>query len=246
MITKKTDQTDNVATEKKSKFTKIFLVSIILLAILGIGSGIYFYQKYQEIKNNPDIVNQKEAETIISALGKMMELPADETPTIATILNKDELKDQPFFNKAENGDKVIAYAKSMQAILYRPSINKIISVAPLVTDQAQTADGVVTDTDTTTEISNELKIVYYNGTESVGLANETETLVKNNYPEYQTLAIKNAIKSDYTKTLVIDLKGDKNQVASDLAQFIGGEVGQLPDGEEFSEADIMIIVGKQD
>lgn len=50
----------------------------------------------------------------------------DETPTIATVSDITKLQGQPFFAKAQNGDKVYVYSNAKKAILYRPSENKII------------------------------------------------------------------------------------------------------------------------
>lgn len=69
----------------------------------------------------------------------IMELPQDEQPTVATVLDKDKLKDQGFFVKAENGDKVVIYSKARKAILYRESAKKIIEVAPIELSQAETS-----------------------------------------------------------------------------------------------------------
>jgi hypothetical protein len=61
-----------------------------------------------------------------------MVLP-DEQPTLASVTDKSKLSDQPFFQKAENGDKILIFVQSRKAILYRPSIKKIIDVAPIQT-----------------------------------------------------------------------------------------------------------------
>ena len=66
-----------------------------------------------------------------------MELPQDEVPTVATISDKEKLAGQTFFARAENGDILFAYTTAMEAILYRPSTNKIINVAPISINQSQ-------------------------------------------------------------------------------------------------------------
>lgn len=120
------------------KSTKYLILSIILLVLaLGAGFGtFYFYNKYQGLKKNPDVVTKEETKSLTDKVGAFMELPKDEEPTIATVMDKEKVKDQPFFSKAENGDKVLLYVNAKKAILYRPNINKIVEVAPIFTDQA--------------------------------------------------------------------------------------------------------------
>ena len=85
-----------------------------------------------------------------------MELPEGETPTVATISDKEKLTGQPFFKSPENGDILFAYTTAMKAILYRPSTNKIINVAPITINQTQDVSpamkkGPVTPVATTTK-----------------------------------------------------------------------------------------------
>jgi len=65
-------------------------------------------------------------------VGKLMELP-HETPTIATVTDVNKLEDQPFFAKAQNGDKVLIFSAAQRAIIYRPSTNKVIDITPIQT-----------------------------------------------------------------------------------------------------------------
>jgi hypothetical protein len=78
------------------------------------------------------MVVQTESKTVISAISKFMVLPSDEEPTLSTVTDKDKLKEQYFFKNFEDGDKILIYTKAKKAILYRPSINKIIEFAPLI------------------------------------------------------------------------------------------------------------------
>jgi hypothetical protein len=49
-----------------------------------------------------------------------------------TLTNVSNLKSQAFYANAENGDKVLLYQQAKKAYLYRPSINKVIDIAPVV------------------------------------------------------------------------------------------------------------------
>lgn len=70
-----------------------------------------------------------QVEDVVGKVGLLMTLPSDETPSLATVTDAEALKkENQFYKEAQNGDKILIYVKSAKAILYRPSINKIISV----------------------------------------------------------------------------------------------------------------------
>lgn len=107
-----------------------YLLVIIIIAIIAGSSYFYIrYQNAQKLLGSPASVSRDEVEEIVASVGSLMELPKNEDPTIATVSNKEKLADQPFFNNAQNGDKVLIYTKSKKAIIYRPSTNKIIEVS---------------------------------------------------------------------------------------------------------------------
>ena len=132
---------EEVKTKKSESSFKLFSVLFVLLIALGgYGAAYYYFNQYKQTKiviDNPEIANQNEVKSITAKLGVIYQLPEDETPTVATVLDKEKLKTQPFFAKAENGDKVIIYSKSQTAILYRVDANKIITVAPVSLQQPE-------------------------------------------------------------------------------------------------------------
>lgn len=112
--------------------TAIMVSSIVILVAIAV--SLYFYSKYyaaQQLLKNPNLVAQQQTSQLISQVGRLMELPKNETPTIATVNDITKLKDQPFFANAENGDKVLIYTNAKIAILYSPAAGKIINVAPV-------------------------------------------------------------------------------------------------------------------
>lgn len=129
--------------------SKIF---IFLLVLGSLGTAGYFYKQYKDIKNNPNKISTDEVESITSSVGKFMDLPTDETPTLATVTDKDKLQDQDFFKKSENGDKILIYANAKKAILYRPSTGKVVEFAPLlIGDGGQETTPAETPIETPTE-----------------------------------------------------------------------------------------------
>jgi hypothetical protein len=134
MITNHTYHSNSI---KKNNSTNFLTRLLVICLLVSAGGTLYFYQKYNALRQNPNLEESKKASDLIGAIGRLIELPQGETPTIATILDKDKLKGQPFFQMSENGDKLLAYNTAMIAILYRPSINKIINVAPISLSQPQ-------------------------------------------------------------------------------------------------------------
>lgn len=88
--------------------------------------------KSQVAKLNTTTAAQTQSQEILQQVSQLMKLPSNETPTIIAVNNAAQAKkESPFFANAENGDRVLLYIKSSIAILYRPSTNKIILVAPI-------------------------------------------------------------------------------------------------------------------
>ena len=93
-----------------------------------------------KLNSNPAIIAQKESDTILLAVAKLVKLPVGETPTIANVTDAAAAKKQSaFFANAQNGDKVLFYVKTGQAILYRPSTNTIVAQGPLTINNTSTS-----------------------------------------------------------------------------------------------------------
>ena len=217
-----------------------FIIAALLI-VTG-GTTFYFYSQYQKsqekirLLENPQEAARIEAVKLTEAVSELMTLPSDETPTVATVTDKDKLSEQPFFQNAENGDKVLIYTQTKRAILYRPGTNKIIDVAPI---NIGTSSGTVAGADTT------IRVAVYNGTTTAGLANTIEKDLETQAKNVDVVAKANAKKNDYTETLVIDLTGKLKTAAEEIAKLLGGEVGTIPDGEtKPANTDILIIIGK--
>lgn len=68
---------------------------------------------------------------LLAEINKTYKLPLDEQPTIVTIKDQDQLKDQTFFKDAKNGDKLVMYSNAKLAIIYRAAEHKLINVGPI-------------------------------------------------------------------------------------------------------------------
>lgn len=90
--------------------------------------------------SSSQLIAQTEVRELVTAVSKLLVLPENEDPTIATVTDPSKLEGQEFFTAAQNGDKVLIYAKAKKAVLYRPSDNKIIEVAPVNIDGSESAE----------------------------------------------------------------------------------------------------------
>ena len=220
------------------------ILGIILFALAAV-PGIYFYIQYQKAQNqlnNPSIKGEKEIEDVVKSVAKLMMLPAGETPTLATVSDKEKLAREPFFKNALNGDKVLIYPKAKKAIIYRPSNNLIVEVAPLNISEPSTTN---TASESAQQKQN-YQVAIYNGTNTVGLTSVLEKILTEASPELKVTSKENAKAKDYKKTYVIDLTGKSAGVAKQIAGIVKGEVSTLPKGEvKPKNADILVIVGLQ-
>jgi hypothetical protein len=117
--------------EKKSapfSYPKIVIGVVVLAAV---GAAYFFYTPLKKMTSNETMTETAEIKDVVKKVGKLMVLPEGEEPTLATVSDPSKLKDQPFFKNAQLGDKVLLYTKAQKAILYRPTLNKIIEVAPI-------------------------------------------------------------------------------------------------------------------
>jgi hypothetical protein len=111
------------------------VVFICLVAVVA--GALYLYA--HNSKKDKLVAVKNEVKKTIDKVSVLMVLPKGEDPTVATVADITKLSAQPFFEKAQNGDKVLIYAKAGVAILYRPSVNKIVTVAPVKTVADNTA-----------------------------------------------------------------------------------------------------------
>lgn len=127
---------NNEVVKVNMKRVKIIIttLTVLLLVIGGIALQLYFKARSGIKGDNTEAniqENKIELAKLIETVGKLIELPTGEEPTLATVSDPEKLKDQAFFKNAVLGDKVLIYAGAKRAILYSPSRGKIIEVAPV-------------------------------------------------------------------------------------------------------------------
>lgn len=225
-------------TGRKSKSGALVLkLMMVVLMIGGWGAGAYFYSQNQglssqveELKTNPRAVVEEETQELVDKVSKLVALPEGENPVLATVTDKERLGDLPFFERAENGDKVLIYPQARRIYLYDPETDKVLEAAPLNIGGAALAEA-------------EVRVALRNGTEVSELVGELEEGLTQAMPNSTIVIQDSASRSDFGQTLLIDLSGSNASLVAELAQAMGAQVSELPEGEAAPEADILVIVG---
>lgn len=227
---------DVLPPKKKRPPKKLLIYLPLSLSIVLSGATGYFFHQYRKLSQSPiaaQITAQEEAQQLATDIGKLMLLPKDEIPTVATVTDIDKLKDQPFFKNATNGNKVLIYPNSKLAIIYDSKANLIVNVGPINFSQQPTQQVQKT------------RLALRNGTGVVGLTYKVEVDIKKSFPKVDVVLKDQDKRTDYEKTIVVVLNDASKDVAVELAKALNSQVNELPEGETRPpEADILIIVGK--
>lgn len=101
-------------------------IGLVLLVVIIATATFVFFQR----KQSTDLTD---ATTVKARAGVLYLLPTNEEPALATVTDNSKLSSS-FAGKVENGDKILIYEKNKKAIVYRPSINKIVEVEPIQID----------------------------------------------------------------------------------------------------------------
>lgn len=229
---------------------KYIQLLVIVLFVVGSGLSFYFYTQWQKAIEAIKAEPTNEIAMIVEIISQSMDLPEGETPTLATVSDKEKLKDQQFFARAENGDKVLIYNKSSKAILYRPSTKRVIEVASIYVDDARNLT-TQSDAATSLNINNEraekntstIRLAFFNGSGVPEKHALLADIIKKEFINAVTVIVANTTTA-YTGILVVDVSGKMNIEATMIADVLGGKIGTLPETEPKPDADIAIIIGK--
>lgn len=227
------------------KINKKWLPVVFVFALLVGSAGYIKYQQSKisklsteidQLKKDPQSVAKEEVKALTDQVSKLVVLPEGEDPIVATVTDKDKLKDQPVFAKAENGDKILIYSNARKAYIFRPSKNVIVDVLPVNLGNTSPAIAGV-------DASKPLKVVLVNGTSTPNLTSVLEKRIVDNKITGITIINKATAKSnDYKRTLVIDLTGKFGDQAKQLASLVDGDEATQT-AEVKPNADLMVIIG---
>ncbi len=67
-------------------------------------------------------------------------LPIEEEPALLTVLDANKLSSVYLKTYAKTGDKILIYKNYQRTIIYRPSIDRIIDVGPVIIDNPKVSN----------------------------------------------------------------------------------------------------------
>lgn len=139
---KKTVLTPSVVAKKPP--LKLIILILGAVALVSIVINVLLCVDIRKLKADPQYQARQEVTRLVERVGRLMSLPNEE-PTVATVTDLEKLKDQPFFLNAKNGDKVLIFSAARKAVLYDPTANKIIEVAPLNNSETSSTDSATSN-----------------------------------------------------------------------------------------------------
>lgn len=189
------------------------LLAALTVLVVLVAGGWYWHAAHAQ---DTASANAK----LIAEIGQHVVLPRGETPTISTVVDESKLN-QDFLKNAKKGDKVLLYFQSSQAIVYRPSTGQVVNMGPLQTPRPR---------------------VFIRQGSNVDNVGAVRTVIGSS-SEFLVTSQDQSVNKTYDKTIVVDLTGNRPDLAGQLAQLLHVNVGNLPAGEIPPDADLMVIVG---
>lgn len=217
--------------QKLSKFSTTKPVSAIATPATGTGS-----------QQSLIPVDKAQVQEFLDKLQSIALVPLDEAPTLATIVDTSKLREEVFFKNAEIDDKLFVYQQAQLAILYRPSVEKIVNMATLF-DQSGGKQVKGASKQASSGAQLQYKLAVYFATDSASLRAKVGKAL-NTIPSVEVVKEALTRETTYTGVIIVDLKGGQSTIVTELAKKLGGETGSLPEGEDKPDADILAIIAE--
>jgi hypothetical protein len=224
--------------QKLSKFSTTKPVSAIATPAAGAGA-----------QQSLVPVDKAQVQEFLDKLQSIALVPLDEAPTLATIVDISKLREEAFFKNAEIDDKLFVYQQAQLAILYRPSVEKIVNMATLFDQSGGKAKSPASpqvqgsSTQATSGAQLQYKLAVYFATDSSLLRAKVGKAL-NTMPSIEVVKEALTRETTYTGVTIVDLKGGQSTIVTELVKKLGGEKGSLPEGEDKPDADILAIVAE--
>ena len=118
--------------QKKRKIPRWITFASLGLSMLAIAGTVTIV-----LLGNKRPADLNDVHVVVAKVDALYQLPTDEAPALLTVTDTTKISSN-LAKKVQNGDKLLIYQKNQQAIIYRPSVDKIIGVIPVDIDDVPT------------------------------------------------------------------------------------------------------------
>jgi hypothetical protein len=132
---------------------------VIILLLISVGLSVFAIYTYWSVSKKTDkfVENLKSSgqsvnnsNVLIEKVSRLVLLPKNEFPSIATINNLAQLqKESSFYDNARKGDILLIYFQARKAYIYDPVENIIINMGPVSVEKKSVDVSVVSSTTST-------------------------------------------------------------------------------------------------
>jgi len=227
-------------------------IGIVVGVIFVAAAGYWFLQNRS--LSGVDALNSEQVAQLVKEVGEYAVLPEGldmATVKVAAVQDAGKLRQaSAFFKDAKNGDQLLMLPTKL--ILFRPSERKVVNMsAPAgLQENVATATEVataqekdeVTQIQTTNPLTEKITVEIRNGSGVTGLAGVYKISVPKDVTRANVSKTGNAANDAYATTVIV-----KNNIknVSDIEKVFGVTASvTLPIGEIVSNADVLIILGK--
>lgn len=230
-----------------STFGSAVLLILLLLALVGFGWAYTNYFKAQRqiaALSDPNIqneLNQAETKALLEKVGKLIVIPSNEDPVVATINDVETLAtQQDFYKDANNGDKLIIFYSAQKAIIYDEEANVLVNVGPVsIKDQDGNNQNVI-------RMEGKLNVEVRNGSQDTSKGVSTRDDLRSE-GTFNIIRLAKAANTSYDDTVLVDLTGGaKTELIQKLEELLGvTATTTMPIAEGPTVAEALIIVGNK-
>lgn len=241
----KNDSKTTSATRSGMNWT---LPALLIIVIIGFAWSFYSYSQAKQklaVLTDPKQANElnaKQTEELLAKVSKLVVLPNEKNPVVATINDVETLAaTQDFYKDASNGQKLIIFTLARRAVIYDEAANKLINVGPILYTGA---DGTAPATPIPAD---RLQIDLRNGTKTADFGVTTRDTLISNY-SFLVARLAKAANNNYTETTIVDQTKDdkKADIVNALQKQLNAKVvKELPVDETKSTAEVIVILGQK-
>jgi hypothetical protein len=107
---------------------------LIVLLLTLIAAGTFWYLTNSPWQYNYTPAPAEGVDAVAKRVAELVAVPDNESPTVITVANPQELRQWPLFRESQIGDKVLVYKKSGRIIVYNPTKDKIVAAGMVVSN----------------------------------------------------------------------------------------------------------------